>query len=160
MFGAYRSSAKFIEKTHDLFPGMIYANISALGSTSFSEEMMLLGQRFMDNIIVTQVAPAVSGYSSLVLEYKNALKKYFPGEKPDYVSLEGFVEATILIDAVRRCGPQIDTEKLIDVLENTRNLDLGLGAPLNFNRGEHQASHKIWGTVLDQDGTYQPIELE
>ena len=49
---------------------------------------MLLGPRYASGVIVTQVVPAVSGYSSAVLEYKNALAKYFPGEAPDYVSLE------------------------------------------------------------------------
>jgi branched-chain amino acid transport system substrate-binding protein len=37
---------------------------------------------------------------------------------------------------------------------------LGLGASLNFGRAEHQASHKIWGTALDENGKYQAIELE
>jgi ABC-type branched-subunit amino acid transport system substrate-binding protein len=106
------------------------------------------------------VVPAVSGYSSAVLEYKNALAKYFPGEAPDYVSLEGYVAANVLIQGLKRAGPQLDTEKLIDVLENTRNFDLGLGAALNFGRAEHQASHKIWGTALDENGKYQAIELE
>jgi hypothetical protein len=49
---------------------------------------------------------------------------------------------------------------LIDTLENMRNLDLGLGTPLTFGKGEHQASHKIWGTAIDDNGKYQPIELE
>ncbi len=40
------------------------------------------------------------------------------------------------------------------------NLDMGLGASLNFGRAEHQASHKIWGTALDETGKYQAIELE
>jgi branched-chain amino acid transport system substrate-binding protein len=110
--------------------------------------------------IVTQVVPAVSGYSSIVLEYKNALAKYFPGEAADYVSLEGYVAANVLIEALKRTGPQLDTEKLIDVLENMRDLDLGLGASLSFGRAEHQASHKIWGTALDETGKYQAIELE
>jgi branched-chain amino acid transport system substrate-binding protein len=57
-------------------------------------------------------------------------------------------------------APQLDTEKLIDSLENLHNLDLGLGATLNFSRAEHQASHKIWGTALDENGRFQPIELE
>ena len=62
------------------------------------------------------------------------------------ISFEGYIAANILIDALKRCGPQFDTEKLVDVLENTHNLDLGLGTPLSFGRGEHQASHKVWGT--------------
>jgi branched-chain amino acid transport system substrate-binding protein len=160
MVATYRAAAKFIEKTHDLFPGMIYTNVSFVGSTALADELMLLGARYASGVIVTQVVPAVSGYSSVVLEYKNALAKYFAGEAPDYVSLEGYVAANVLIQGLRRTGPQLDTEKLIDVLENTRNFDLGLGASLSFGRAEHQASHKIWGTALDENGKYQAIELE
>jgi branched-chain amino acid transport system substrate-binding protein len=160
MISAYRPAAKFIEKTRDLFPGMLYSNISFVGSTVLADELMLLGPRYAAGSIVTQVVPAVSGYSSIVLEYKNALAKYFPGEAADYVSLEGYVAANVLIEALRGTGPQLDTEKLIDVLENMHNLDLGLGAQLSFGRAEHQASHKIWGTALDETGKYQAIELE
>jgi branched-chain amino acid transport system substrate-binding protein len=160
MVATYRAAAKFIEKTRDLVPGLIYTNVSFVGSTALAEELMLLGPRFASGIIVTQVVPAVGGYSSAVLEYKNALAKYFPGEAPDYVSLEGYVAANILIQALKRTGPQLDTESLVDALENTRNLDLGLGAPLNYSRAEHQASHKVWGTVIDENGRYRSLELE
>jgi branched-chain amino acid transport system substrate-binding protein len=160
MVSTYRAAAKFIEKTRDLYPGMIYTNVSFVGSTALADELMLLGARYANGVIVTQVVPAVSGYSSVVLEYKNALAKYFPGEAPDYVSLEGYVSANVLIQALKRAGPHFDTEKLIDNLESMRNLDLGLGTPLSFGRAEHQASHKIWGTALDETGRFQPIELE
>jgi branched-chain amino acid transport system substrate-binding protein len=160
MVATYRAAAKFIEKTRDLVPGMIYTNVSFVGSSALAEELMLLGPRFARGIIVTQVVPAVGGSSSAVLEYKNALAKYFPGESPDYVSLEGYIAANVLIQALKRTGPQLDTERLIDVLENTHNLDLGLGTPLNFGRAEHQASHKVWGTAIDENGRYQPLELE
>jgi branched-chain amino acid transport system substrate-binding protein len=160
MVSTYRAAARFIEKTRDLYPGMIYSNVSFVGSTALADELMLLGPRYASGVIVTQVVPAVSGYSSAVLEYKNALAKYFPGEAADYVSLEGYLAANVLIQGLKRAGPQFDTEKLIDVLENTQNLDLGLGTVLNFGRAEHQASHKIWGTALDENGKYQAIELE
>jgi ABC-type branched-subunit amino acid transport system substrate-binding protein len=160
MVATYRAAAKFVEKTRDFFPGMIYTNVSAVGATTLAEELTLLGARYANGVIVTQVVPAVSGYSSIVLEYKNALAKYFPGEAPDYSSLEGYISANVLIQALGRAGPQFDTEKLVDVLENTRNLDLGLGTALNFGRAEHQASHKVWGTALDDNGKYQAVELE
>jgi len=160
MTATTRPAAKFIEKTRDLFPGMIYTNMSVSGATALAEELMLLGPRFTENVIVTQTVPAVSGYSSEVLEFKNALAKYAPGVTPDYLALEGFIAANVLIDALKRCGPQVDTEKLVDVLETTRNLDLGLGASLNFSRSDHQASHKLWGTQMDKTGKFQPIELE
>jgi branched-chain amino acid transport system substrate-binding protein len=160
MSASYRAAAKFIEKTRTLFPEMIFTSISGVGGSSLAEELKLLGPRFTTGVLVTQVVPAVSGYSSAVLEYKNALAKYFPGEAPDYASLEGFVAANILIDALKRVGPQLDTEKLVDTLENTRNLDLGLGVSLSFGRSEHTASKKIWGTALDESGRFQAVDLE
>jgi len=160
MVATYRPAARFIEKTRDAYPGLIYSNVSFVGSTALAEELKLLGPRYTNGVIVTQVVPAVSGYSSAVLEYKNALAKYFPGEAADYVSFEGYVAANVLIQGIKRAGPQIDTEKLIDTLENKRNLDLGLGTQLSFGRSEHQASNKVWGTALDESGRYQPLELE
>lgn len=160
MSASYRAAAKFIEKTRNLYPEMIFTSISGVGGSSLAEELKLLGPRYTAGVLVTQVVPAVSGYSSAVLEYKNALAKYFPGEAPDYASLEGFVAANILIDALKRTGAQLDTEKLVDALESTRSLDLGLGVPLNFGRSDHTASHKIWGTALDESGRFQPVDLE
>jgi branched-chain amino acid transport system substrate-binding protein len=160
MAASYRAAAKFIEKTRNLYPEMIFSSISGVGATALADELKLLGPRYTNGVIVTQVVPAVSGYSSAVLDYKNALTKYFPGEAPDYASLEGFVAANILIDALKRTGQQLDTERLVDALESTRNLDLGLGVPLSFARADHQASHKIWGTALDETGRFQPIDLE
>jgi branched-chain amino acid transport system substrate-binding protein len=160
MSASYRAAAKFIEKTRNLYPEMIFTSISGVGGTSLADELKLLGPRYTTGVLVTQVVPAVSGHSSAVIEYKNALAKYFPGEAPDYASLEGFVAANILIDALKRTGAQLDTEKLVDALESTRNLDLGLGVQLNFARSDHQASHKIWGTALDETGRFQPVDLE
>jgi branched-chain amino acid transport system substrate-binding protein len=160
MVAAYRAAAKFIEKTRDAYPGMIYSNVSFVGSTALADEVMLLGPRYASGVIVTQVVPAVGGYSSEVLEYKNALQQYFPGEAPDYVSLEGYIAANVLIQGLKKTGRVLDTEKLIDTLEAQRSMDLGLGAPLGYGRSEHQASHKIWGTAIDDNGKYQPIELE
>jgi ABC-type branched-subunit amino acid transport system substrate-binding protein len=109
---------------------------------------------------VTQVVPALDGYSSFVLGYKNALAQQFPGEAPDYVSLEGYVAGNLLAEGLRRTGPDVDTEKVVEALESLRNYDAGLGTPLTFGRTEHQASHKIWGTQLSADGRYQPFDMQ
>jgi ABC-type branched-subunit amino acid transport system substrate-binding protein len=79
---------------------------------------------------------------------------------PDYVSLEGYVDAKILIAALQRNGPELDTEKLVATLEDFHDLDIGLGTPVTFGRSEHQGVHKVWGTQLDDNGHYQPIDLQ
>jgi branched-chain amino acid transport system substrate-binding protein len=160
MVAAYRAAAKFIEKTRDLYPAMIYTNVSFVGSTALADELRLLGPRYANGVIVTQVVPAIDGYSSLALAYKSGLAEFFPGVAPDYVSMEGYVAANVLIEALKRTGPQLDTEKLVDTFENMRNFDMGLGTLISYGRAEHQGSHKVWGTQLDAAGRYQALELQ
>jgi branched-chain amino acid transport system substrate-binding protein len=133
--GTDRAAAKFIEKTRDLFPGMLYGSVSAVGASSLANELKLLGPRFTNGVLVSQIVPAVAGHSSLVLDYKNALAKYSAGEPPDYTSLEGYISARVLIEALKRTGPQIDTERLVENLEAMNNFDLGIGSTLSFSRG-------------------------
>ncbi len=82
MSASYRAAAKFIEKTRALYPEMIFTSISGVGGSPLADELKLLGPRCTTGVLVTQVVPAVSGYSSAVLEYKNALAKYFPAKRP------------------------------------------------------------------------------
>ena len=44
MVPAYRAAAKFIEKTRDLYPDMIYTSVLFVGSTALVDELMLLGK--------------------------------------------------------------------------------------------------------------------
>jgi len=53
MVATYRAAAKFIEKTRQLFPDMIYTNPSAVGSTSLRAELMLAGPQYAQGVIVT-----------------------------------------------------------------------------------------------------------
>jgi branched-chain amino acid transport system substrate-binding protein len=160
MVASYRAAAKFIEKTRDLYPSMIYTNVSFVGSTALADELMLLGPRYAIGAIVTQVVPAINSSATIVLKYKEALAKYFPGESPDYVSFEGYIDGNILAEAVKRVGRDINTEKLVDELERMHDFELGLGTPVSFSSNEHQGSHKVWGTQLDEAGHYQPVDLE
>ena len=160
MVATAKAATKFIDHTHDRVPGLIYTNVSFVGSTALARDLLALGPKVVDGVIVTQVVPPVDGYASVVLNYKTALTKYFPGEAPDYVSLEGYLDANALIEGVRRAGARIDTETLVAALEGIKDFDLGVGPKISFGAGEHQAMHKVWGTQLDSAGHYKPINLE
>ncbi|MGO9868898.1 MAG: ABC transporter substrate-binding protein, partial [Rhodomicrobium sp.] len=67
--------------------------------------------------------------------------------------------ARVLIEALKRTGPQLDTERLVDTLESMHGFDLGLGAEISFSKSEHQGIHKIWGTQLNELGKFEPIDL-
>ena len=152
MVATYRGAAKLIERTRDTMPALIYTDVSGVGSTSLSDELTLLGPKYAAGVIVTQIVPSVDSYATAILDYKAALNRAYPGEKPDYVSLEGFISAKILIEALKRAGPNLDTEKVVDALQGLRDFDLGLGTLLSFTLSNHQATHKIWATVLNGTG--------
>ncbi len=40
-----------------------------------------------------------------------------------------------------------------------RDFDLGLGTTISFGKSEHQGSHKVWGTQLNDAGKFEPIDL-
>ena len=164
MSAVYRPVAEFIKLTRPLFPGMIYTNVSGVGSTALADELVLAGPKLAEGVIVTQVVPAVNGHSKGVLDYRAALARYFPGEQPDYVSLEAYVAAKILIEGIRRAGAApgsaIDGDRLADALDGLGKFDIGLGTPLTLSASEHQASHRVWGTQLDAAGKYQAIDLQ
>lgn len=153
-------AAKFIEKTHDVASGLIYTNVSDVVANFLAEQLMLLGPEYANGVIVTEAVPEPGGYSSLALDFKAALKKYYPDEEPTYTSLEAYLSTRIIAEGLRKVGAQLDTEKLVDALESLHDLELGVGAPIGFSRTDHQALHKIWGTQLDATGHFQPIDLE
>jgi branched-chain amino acid transport system substrate-binding protein len=160
MVATYRPAARFIEKVREQRPGMIFSNVSFVGSQALAEELVQLGPQYPQGVIVTQVVPLPTGQSTVGLRYREALSTYAPGEKPDFISLEGYITGNLLVEALKRTGPNLNTESLVEALEGIHGLDLGLGVPLNFGLSEHQGSHKVWGTVLDATGGFQSLELE
>ncbi|MDU6833515.1 MAG: ABC transporter substrate-binding protein, partial [Bradyrhizobium sp.] len=72
LVATFRAAAKLIEKTRDLYPDMIYATSSGVGSTGLASELMVLGPHYADGVICTQVTPAVDGYATVTMKYKNA----------------------------------------------------------------------------------------
>jgi ABC-type branched-subunit amino acid transport system substrate-binding protein len=160
MVATFRAAVRFIEKSRDAVPGLLYTNTSVIASSLLRDELMLLGSKYAGGIVITQAVPAADGWSSLVLEYKAALAKYAAGEPPEAMSLEYYIAGRILIEALKRAGPQLNAEKLVGAIEGMRDLDIGLGAPISFAKSEHQGSHKIWGLQLEETGKYVNIELQ
>jgi ABC-type branched-subunit amino acid transport system substrate-binding protein len=94
------------------------------------------------------------------LRYREHLARYFPQERPGFISLEGYVAASVLRAALEKAGPELTTEKLVEAIESIRNFDLGVGTQISFGPSEHQGSHKVWATVLDANGQFQSLDLE
>ena len=48
-------------------------------------------------------------------------------------------------------------QRLVETLENLRDLNIGLGMPVTFGESEHQGMHKVWGTSSMRPGTFNPL---
>jgi ABC-type branched-subunit amino acid transport system substrate-binding protein len=162
MVPTYQPAARFIQRVKSARPDMIFGNVSFVGSTALAEELRELtgGVTTGEGVIVTQVVPPVSSNSAAVSHYRDLAKRYFPSQRPSFVSLEGFIAASILVEGLRRAGPTAKTDELVAALESIKDLDLGIGTHLGFAPSEHQASHKVWGTVIDAEGGLKEIELD
>jgi branched-chain amino acid transport system substrate-binding protein len=160
MVAPYRPAARFIEKVKDAGLDPIFTNVSFVGSTALAEELRQLGPKYSAGVIVTQVVPPIDSSATAVIHYREQLDRYFHGEKPDYVSLEGYIAANVLLEGFRRAGDNPTPEGLVDAIEGIRGLDLGIGTPISYGLSEHQGSHKVWGTVLDQNANFQVFDME
>jgi ABC-type branched-subunit amino acid transport system substrate-binding protein len=160
MVGTYKACAKFIQKVREKKIDATFLNVSFVGSNALADEFKELGPSYGAGVIVTQVVPHFDSGATGIIKYRDALKKYHPDQQPDFISLEGFIVGQLFAEGLRRTGRELDTEKLIDALERIQDLDPGTGGSLSFSMSQHQASHKVWGTMLDESGTFKSFDME
>jgi branched-chain amino acid transport system substrate-binding protein len=154
MLGAYAPCAKFIRlcRASDLSP--LFLNVSFVGSNSLAEALGKTDAR----IIVTQVVPSPADNSvPIVREYQDDLKDIDWSASAGFGDLEGYIDARILTLALEKIQGQPTRESVVDALEELGKFDIGLGETLYLSRTEHQASHRVWPTML-RGGRFVPFQ--
>lgn len=157
IIGSYTPSARFIRLCHEQGFRPIFHNVAFVGAEELSR---LLGSG-RQKVFVTQVVPPVvpleeSEQLSGVAEYVALLARYYPGEKPNSVGLEGFINARVLVEALRRSGRDITREKFIDAVESIREFSIGMDNPLSFSQTDHQGSDRVYFLQL-KDGRFEVV---
>ncbi|HEX3765167.1 MAG TPA: ABC transporter substrate-binding protein [Kofleriaceae bacterium] len=160
MVATYKAAARFIQRIRDRKLDALVLNVSFVGSNALAEELRELGPAYAQGVIVTQVVPHYESDATGVLRYRDALARYHPDQHPDFVSLEGFLVGQLFAEALRRTGRELDTERLVDTLEQLHSVDIGIGDGLGFSPSQHQASHKVWATQLDEHGAFRSIDIQ
>jgi ABC-type branched-subunit amino acid transport system substrate-binding protein len=160
MVPTYVQAAAFIKRIRDGGMNPIFTSVSFVGSQALVEQLKETAPKYGEGVIVTEVVPFPESSATSVLQYRERLAKFYQSEKPSFLSLEGYIDAQILCTGLEAAGPELTTEKLVDALESMGRKDFGLGAPLSFDPSEHQASHKVWATVLDAELQFKNLELE
>jgi ABC-type branched-subunit amino acid transport system substrate-binding protein len=102
---------------------------------------------------VAQVMPyPYSPIVAIVKEYQQAMKKYAPPDaEVSYTSFEEFIGAKVLVEGLRRAGPNPTREKVIKALETLNVYDVG-GFTLRFSPTNRIGSRFVEITVIGKDG--------
>jgi branched-chain amino acid transport system substrate-binding protein len=146
MIGTYEPCAKFIRLARERGLKTVFAGVSFMGA----EELIARLGSDAEGVIATQVVPPPWETALLPAaeEYNTLLTRYFPEDKPNFVSFEGFVNAKVLVQALRRVGREATREKLISELEQMEFYSPGIGANINFSKNDHQGLHQVYITAV------------
>jgi len=157
--GTYKQTQLFIAGVRARNEDTLFSCVSFVGARALAAEFSEEEVRFAKGVIITQVVPFFNSTATGVLRYRAALAAHFPNERPGFVSLEGYISARILVEALRQV-PRLETEALIDTLEQIKDLDLGTGSVMTFGPSLHQASNKVWAVVMDENATFTELALD
>ncbi|MDV6320031.1 ABC transporter substrate-binding protein [Chromohalobacter sp. HP20-39] len=151
--GTYGPAADFIREARKDLPDALFLNVSFVGSQALLDE---LGKE-AEGVIVTQVVPPYNAELPGVKAYREALRAENDSANGDFVSLEGYLAASLFIKGLEAAGADADREALVDGLEGLGDVELGIGKSLTLGPKDHQASDAVWATRID-DGQFVPVD--
>ena len=145
--GPYAPVAAIVKKAHAEGWRPQFLTVSFVGTEEFIKEA---GQD-AEGTIITQVVPPYdrTDYPTVAL-YRKYLSKYYPDTAPSFVSLEGFVDAMVLVEGLKRAGKDVTRESFIGAIESIHEMSVGLGSKLVLAYGptDHKGFDNVYPTVV------------
>jgi ABC-type branched-subunit amino acid transport system substrate-binding protein len=151
IIGTSAPSAKFIQLAMEKAPNLMFYAVSFVGAEEIAKA---LGPDEKARVLVSQVMPPPDLPETQALlwgvrEYDDLLRQSSPGQPPTAVGLEGFINAKVLVEGLKRAGPQLDRERFIEAVESIRDFSLGLANTLGYAPGDHQGLERVYFTKLE-----------
>ena len=105
-------------------------------------------------VIVTQVFPSERSLNYPVIKEALELAKAQGLKELTPAMVEGFVNAKVLAEGLRRAGPKPDRARLHAALESLSKFDLG-GLELSYSAKEHSGLDFADLSIIGADGRFQ-----
>ncbi|RJF96257.1 ABC transporter permease [Noviherbaspirillum saxi] len=103
-------------------------------------------------VVVSQVTPAPHLVTTpLGQEFNMAAKAY--GITISYPAMEGYMNAKVLVEGLRRAGPKLTREGFIRALESMQRVDFG-GLMVTYGPNDHTGSEFVELTMIGKDGRF------
>ncbi len=156
--GVYGPCAAFIRDARMGGWDVPVANVSFVGAEvlldKLREASKTTGRDLTANLVNSQVVPSPGDPRyPLVADYRAHLAP----ENYGFVTLEGWLNAVVVTEALRRAGPSPSREDFIRAMESLHGWDPGLGVNLEFSSAKHQGLHRVWLTRTEK-GHWVPEE--
>ncbi len=104
-------------------------------------------------VAVSQVSPyPFAATEPLAREFQDVIKGK-PDVSASYASMEGFIAAKVLVEGLRRAGPNPTREKLVTALESMRRFDLG-GVDVSYGPQDRTGTSYIDITIISKTGRF------
>jgi ABC-type branched-subunit amino acid transport system substrate-binding protein len=111
-----------------------------------------LGQEDARGIIITQAVPAPAGVTRRVTaEYLRDLRQFSPHATPNYYSMEGYLTARVLTEALRRAGPKPSSASVLRALNGMGRYDMGDFA-VDYGPTRKKVDFTLDITAIGRDG--------
>ena len=166
--GAYAACAAFARDAVDLGLRVPLANLSFVGSENLLK-LLTDGRRdaaaarpYTDLLVNSQVVPSYEDtFIPAVREYRELMARYDPRPPADlvkepytpfahsFVSLEGFLDAKLMVEVLRRLGGEPARSDLERTVFTVRDFDLGVIERVSFTPGRRQGLDRVYYTVVD-----------
>ena len=149
--GAYQPVASLVAWTRRLGLDPVFMTLSFVGSNALAQELGPGGA----GVYVTQVVPfPTASRPRIAATYRRALRTHAAGAAPGFVSFEGYLAGRLAIEALERCGAEVDREGFVQALRDAGDIELE-GFRLAFGDGDNQGSDAVFLTVIDESGRYR-----
>jgi len=145
-----------------------------VGSESLLELLQTAGKStgkdYTVNLLNSQVVPSYyNDQLPAVRQYRELMAQYRPQPPVEitdssyqplplsFVAFEGFLDAKVLVEVLRKMGPDLDRKHIRKTVESIQGLDLGIEELVSFGPGKHQGLDKVYFTVAE-DGRFVRIK--
>jgi branched-chain amino acid transport system substrate-binding protein len=147
LVGPPNTVAPILKQSHDKGWKPLFLTVSFVGT----DELIMQAGGNAEGLIITQVVPPyyLTDLKGVAL-YRRTLSKYAPSARPNFVSLEGFIDAMVMVEGLKRAGKELTREGLIHSIESIREMDLGLGPQLklDYSAKDHKGLDQVIPTVV------------
>ncbi len=144
----YKPTAEFVRQMRKAGQMPQFSTLSPIGADLLVAEM---GAKEAHGIGIAQVMPYPwNDTTPVVKEFHKAIRAFTKQGNYSYYGIEGFLNAKLMAEALKKLGKDPTREKLVTTLESS-NFDLG-GYRVGYSPTNHNGSRFVDLTVLGRDG--------